>query len=160
MYSQIANKIKINLCLVLIKILLYCLHNSVRHCSQLDVNNNTCFPCYSSVYTLYINNYNYQRIIRQIFVTAVKQCTHIHTYIHNWPLQPFSQDYGIVSHITHVVCGNFICEWRDLQFNVDSERQIYEKFLHGRLIYSQSFCQKSAQRKLPKKYFSYFIFDD
>ena len=26
---------------------------------------------------------------------------HIHTYIHNWPLQPFSQDYGLASfHIT------------------------------------------------------------
>ena len=42
------------------------------------------------------------------------------TYIHNWPLQPFSQDYGLASH-THVVCVNFILELRDLQFNVDSE---------------------------------------
>ena len=32
------------------------------------------------------------------------------TYIHNWPLQPFSQDYGLVSHTTHVVCVNFIHE--------------------------------------------------
>ena len=24
-------------------------------------------------------------------------------------------------------------------------------------IYSQSFCQKSAERKSPKKYFSYFV---
>ena len=30
----------------------------------------------------------------------------------------------------------------------------------GRFIYSQSFCQKSAEWKSPKKYFSYFIFDD
>ena len=31
----------------------------------------------------------------------------IHTYIHNWSLQPFSQDYDLVSHATYVVCVNF-----------------------------------------------------
>ena len=35
-----------------------------------------------------------------------------------------------------------------------------EKLFLAALIYSQSFCQKSAERKPPKKYFSYFIFDD
>ena len=81
----------------------------------------------------------------------------VHTYIHNWPLQPFSQDYGLASQPTHVVFVNFVREWRDLQFNVDFERQIFEKLFHGRFIYSQSFCQKSAERKSPKKYFSYFV---
>ena len=57
-----------------------------------------------------------------------------HTYIHNWPLQPFSQDYGLASHTSHVVCVSFISEWQDLQFNVDSERQIFEKLFHGRFI--------------------------
>ena len=84
----------------------------------------------------------------------------LHTYIHNRPLQPFSQDYGLASHSTHVVCVNFIREWRHLQFNVDSERQIFENLFHGRFIHSQSFCQKSAERKSTKKYFSNFIFDD
>ena len=46
---------------------------------------------------------------------------YIHTYIHNWPLQPFSQDFGLVPHATHFVCVNFIREWQHLQFNVDSE---------------------------------------
>ena len=32
----------------------------------------------------------------------------IHTYIHNWPLQPFSQDYGLAAHTIHVVCVKFI----------------------------------------------------
>ena len=63
----------------------------------------------------------------------------------------------LVSHTTYVVCVNFIHEWRDLQFKVDSERQIFEKLFHGNFIYSQSFCQKSAERKSPKKYFLYFI---
>ena len=59
-----------------------------------------------------------------------------HPYIHNWPLQHFSQDYSLASHTTHVVCVNFIREWRDLQFNVDSERHIFQKLFHRRFIYS------------------------
>ena len=39
-------------------------------------------------------------------------------------------------------------------------QQFFAKLFHGRCIYSQSFCQKSAERKSPKKYCSYFIFDD
>ena len=49
----------------------------------------------------------------------------IDTYIHSWPLHPFSQDYGPASHTTHVVCVKFIHEWRNLHFNVDFERQIF-----------------------------------
>ena len=48
----------------------------------------------------------------------------VNTYIHNWPIQSFSQDCGLAAPTTHVVCVNFIREWRDLQLNVDSERQI------------------------------------
>ena len=85
--------------------------------------------------------------------------TYIHTYIHNWPLQPFSQDYGQASHTTHVLCVNFLPKLRDLLFNVDSERQFFEKLFHVRFIYSQSFCQKAAERKSPKKLiFSLFRF--
>ena len=42
-------------------------------------------------------------------------------------LQPFSQDYGLFSRITHAVYVNFIRERRDLQFIVNFERQILEK---------------------------------
>ena len=31
----------------------------------------------------------------------------------------------LVSHTTYVVCVNFIHKWRDLQFKLDSERQIF-----------------------------------
>ena len=72
--------------------------------------------------------------------------------IHNWPLQQFSQDYALASPNTHVVCLKFIREWRDLQFNIDFERQIVlRNFFIADLFYSQSFCQKSAETKLPKK---------
>ena len=61
---------------------------------------------------------------------------------------------------SHVVSVNFIREWRHLQLNIDFERQIFEKLFHGRFICSQTFCQKSAERKSWKKYFTNFSFDD
>ena len=36
----------------------------------------------------------------------------------------------------------------------------FEKLFMAVLIYSQSFCQKSAERKSPKKYFLYFVRSD
>ena len=91
-----------------------------------------------------IDNLLSNRSVLQFFIGWL---AHIHTYIHNWALQPFSQDYGLASNTTHIVCVNFMREWRDLQFNVDSELQIFEKLFHGNFIYSQSFYQKSAERK-------------
>ena len=78
------------------------------------------------------------------------------TYIHNWSLEPFSQDYDLASHITYVVCVNFIHEWRELQFKVDSERQIFEKFFIA-ILFTQSFCQKSAEKKSLKQRFHIFV---
>ena len=49
--------------------------------------------------------------------------------IHNWPLQPFSRYHDLASHITHVMCVNFIRDWRDIQL-----RQIFEQLFHGRFI--------------------------
>ena len=41
----------------------------------------------------------------------------LHTYIHNWPLLPFSQKHGLSTYTTHLMCVNFMHEWwRDLQF--------------------------------------------
>ena len=74
--------------------------------------------------------------------------TYTHIHIHNWPLQSFSQDYGLASHTTHVVCVNFIRERRDLEFNGDSERQIFEKLFHGSFIYSQSFCWEEVAEEI------------
>ena len=64
----------------------------------------------------------------------------------------------LVSHTTYIVCVNFIHKWLDLQFKVDSERQIFfEKLFMAILFTSQIFFQKSAERKSPKKYLSYFV---
>ena len=74
--------------------------------------------------------------------------TYIHTYIHNWPLQPFSQNYGLASLITYVVCIDFIRELWDLQFNVDPERQIFWETFSWQVYLLSEFLQKP-----PKKYF-------
>ena len=81
----------------------------------------------------------------------------LHRYIHNWPLQPFGQDYGLASHTTHVAYVNFIHEWQHLQFNVDSEQQIFKKLFHGRFIYSQSFCQKLLRENRRRNNFCFHI---
>ena len=74
-----------------------------------------------------------------------------HTYIHNWTLQPISQDYW--PSFSHHLCCVFSF--------YTSERKIFWEAFHGSffLIYSQSFCQKSAEKKSPKKYFFLFCFD-
>ena len=52
-------------------------------------------------------------------------CPTLHTYIHNWPLQP------LATHTTYVVCVNSIHEWCNIQFKVEYERQNFWAILHG-----------------------------
>ena len=69
-------------------------------------------------------------------------------------LQLFSLNYDLAFHTTHVVCVNLIRE-----FNVDSELQIFFRNFSWQIYFcSQSFCQKSLERKSPTKYFSIFGF--
>ena len=63
---------------------------------------------------------------------------HLHLFVVSLELQAFSQDYNPASHITNVVCLNYLHYWQELQFKTDTERHI---------IYSQSLCQKSAERE-------------
>ena len=51
------------------------------------------------------------------------------------------------------MCVNFIHKRRDLQYKVACERQIFLKNFSGQFNYSQSFCQKSTERKSPKNTF-------
>ena len=53
----------------------------------------------------------------------------MYTYIHNYSLLLFSRDHNLASPTTYVVCVNCIHECWDLQFKVDSERQIFEKLV-------------------------------
>ena len=91
--------------------------------------------------------------LSEIFILKLQ----LHTYIidHYYPSVRIIDP---VSHTTYVVCVNFIHKWRNLQFKVDSGRFV-EKLFMAIVIYSQSFRQKSAERKSQKKYFLYFVFD-
>ena len=75
----------------------------------------------------------------------------------HYTYNPSARIIDLISHTTYVVFVNFIHKWRDLQFEVDSERQIFWETFHNNFICSQNFCQKSAERKSSKKYFLYFV---
>ena len=79
-------------------------------------------------------------------------------YIHNWSLQPLSQDYDLVSHNTYVMCVNFIHEEHELHFKFGCELLIFEKIFMEIFYISSKFFQQSAERKPPKKYFNIFSF--
>ena len=85
----------------------------------------------------------------------------LHTYIIGH-YNPSVRIIDLFSYTTYVVCVNFIRKWRDLPFKVDSEQQgrqqIFWETFHGNFIYSVNFCQKSAERKSPKKYFFCVLF--
>ena len=58
------------------------------------------------------------------------QLVGIHTYIIGH-YNPSVIIIDLVSHTAYVVCVNLIHKWRDLQFNDDSERQIFRENFHG-----------------------------
>ena len=85
----------------------------------------------------------------------VKFGQYIHTYIHNWSLQIFSSDCNLVSCPTYDVSVYFTHEYWKLKSTLLTNN-FWETF-HGSFISCWSFCQKTAERKSPKKYFSHFI---
>ena len=50
----------------------------------------------------------------------------------------------LVSRTTYFVCVKIIRGWHDLQLEVDSKRQIFEKLFMPILFYSLNFCQKEV----------------
>ena len=87
---------------------------------------------------------------------------HTYTHIHNWLLQPISQDYwASSSHHVCCVCVNFIHKWRDLLYKVDYERQIFfwETF-HGSFItYSLEFLPEICWEEITEEILFVFCFD-
>ena len=76
----------------------------------------------------------------------------IHTYMHT-SLAITTLKSGLrpsFSHTTRVMCVNFIRELRGVQFNVDYERQIFEKLF-------MAILEKSAE-KIAEDMLFYFIF--
>ena len=81
-------------------------------------------------------------------------------YIHNWPLQPFSQDYGLALHATYVECVNLIYKWQDLHFKVNCEQQILEKTFSWQVYLLSEFLPEVCLEDIAEKIFlsSYFSF--
>ena len=69
------------------------------------------------------------------------------TYKHDLSLQPFSQN--VVYFILLVAEPTVLSRLQMTDFLRSFSRQFY--------LLSESFCQKSAERKSPKKYFLYFV---
>ena len=79
---------------------------------------------------------------------SINNCLNLKQFFHliinlpdgqNMKMKSLAFNFYIHTYTIHVVCVNFVREWWNLQFNVDSERQIFETFFHGSLFYSQSF---------------------
>ena len=78
-----------------------------------------------------------------MFVKIVAGSFQQYTYMHNWWLQPFSQDYDLGSHITYVVCV-VLYAW------VSGSIVYNEKFFITIIL----FTLRVFARNLPKKYFN------
>ena len=90
------------------------------------------------------NGWNFKTIDLYLFVTTAWKNTGrcrvslsciIAKVLLNWSLQPFCEDYNLASHVIHIVCVNILHEWRGLQFNVNSEWQIFEKLFTAIFFY-------------------------
>ena len=58
----------------------------------------------------------------------------VHTYLLTYLIghyNPSVRIIALVSHTTYVMCVNSMLKWWDLQFKVDSERQIFWETFHG-----------------------------
>ena len=76
-----------------------------------------------------------------------------------WYSQTFRQDYGLASHTFHVVCVSFICKWRDLRFNDDSERLFLRNFLMAGLFTLRVFAIDLLRGNRQRNIFFIFRFD-
>ena len=79
------------------------------------------------------------------------------SYINNWPLQPFSQNYGLASDTTHVVCVNFFLYVSGGTYSLTSTPN--ERFLRN-VSWQILFTLRVFARNRRRNIFLYFIFDD
>ena len=83
----------------------------------------------------------------------------LHDYIHHTQVAIyiyFRQAYGLAPRIAYVVCVYFIHDWRDIQFKITSERQIFRKIFHVNIFYY--FLRTNYWGQSRGKYFLIFLF--
>ena len=96
------------------------------------------------LFSMYLNDIKDLNLSGQLFMFAD---TYIH--IHNWPFQSFSQNYGLASHVTHVVCINFIRTTKFLR-----------RFFNAGLFTLRVFARNRLGRNCRRNIFFIFCFDD
>ena len=81
-----------------------------------------------------------------------------HTYIHNWTLQLFSQDYDLV--FTQLMLREliFVYEWWNLQFKIDSKRQVIEKLFKAILHLLSEFLPDICWEEVAEEIFFHISF--
>ena len=84
-------------------------------------------------------------------------CTYITYIIGHY--NPSLRIVDLVSNTIYVVCVNFIHKWRNLQFKVDSERQIFWETFHSNFIYSQEFLPEIRWEEIAEEILLVFCFD-
>ena len=62
----------------------------------------------------------------------------------------------LVSHTTYIVCVNFIHKWRNLQFKVDSERQIFWETFNGSFNLLSEFLPEICWEDVTEEIFSFW----
>ena len=82
---------------------------------------------------------------------------YVYTYIHNWSLQAFSQDYDLTFHTTYVVWDNFIHKWWELQLKVDSER-FFEKLFMA-ILFTRRLFPEICWEEIAEEILLVFCFD-
>ena len=136
-------------------------YNPGQSGSQPSFSHHSCCVCEFYTWELQFKVHSERQIFEKIlailftlrvFVRNLLRDRILLTYIHNWSLQSFSQDCGLSSDSTHVVCVNFIHEWRTCSLTSTPNDRFLRKF------FIAGVCPKSAEKKLPKIYFfSYFV---
>ena len=86
----------------------------------------------------------------------LKYCTHTYIIGH---YNPSVKIIDLISHTICVVCVNFIHIRRDLQFKVDTERQIFCETFHGSFNLLSEFLPEICWEEIAKKILFVFYFD-
>ena len=86
-----------------------------------------------------------QNSIQVLMGTDLPRCfqnVEYSTYTH---YNPSVRIIALVSHITYVVCVNFIHKWRNLQFKVDPERQIFLRKISWQFLFTPAEWKKAKK---------------
>ena len=84
---------------------------------------------------------------------------YVHTYIIGH-YNPLVRIIALVSHTTYVVCFNFLHKWRDPQFKVDSERQIFLRHISWQILFThKAFARNLLRGNRQRNLLFVFCFD-